>query len=129
MIISVNCNSASKNDIGFSGCFPYGIDEGPCIFDDDCKDNLFCGYKNCPATFGNDDSNCCGLMQFKSPNYPNNYFNNDEKTWLITAPIESIIKLQFHNFTISFFSCKTIRHIVYISSEVTEIGYYCLQFL
>ena len=57
-------------------CFPYGIDEGPCIFDDECKDNLFCGYKNCPATFGNDDSNCCGLMQFKSPNYPNNYFNN-----------------------------------------------------
>ena len=88
----------SKNDIGFSGCFPYGIDEGPCIFDDECKDNLFCGYKNCPATFGNDDSNCCGLMQFKSPNYPNNYFNNDEKTWLITAPFGSIINLQFHSF-------------------------------
>ena len=87
----------SKNDIGFSGCFPYGVNEGPCVFDDQCKDNLFCGYKNCPVSFGNDDVDCCG-NQFKSPNYPNNYFSNYEKTWLITAPIGSIINLQFHSF-------------------------------
>ena len=92
----------SKNDIGFSACFSYGVDDGPCAFDHDCKDNLFCGYKNCPASFGNDDANCCGKDQFKSPNYPNCYFPNDEKTWLITAPVGSIIKLQFHSFDVRF---------------------------
>ena len=86
----------SKTDIGFGACFPYGV--RPCFFDDECKDNLFCGYKNCPALFGNDDANCCGRNLFKSPNHPNNYFNNDEKTWLITAPVGSIINLQFHSF-------------------------------
>ena len=94
----------SKTDIGFGACYPYGVDDGPCISDDECKDNLFCGYKNCPASFGNDDANCCGRNQFKSPNYPNDYFNNDEKSWLITAPVGSIINLQFHSFY--------VRHIV-----------------
>ena len=103
LFILVDCNSASKNDIGFSVCFPYGINEGPCVFDDQCKENLFCGYKNCLASFGNSDANCCD-NQFKSPNYPNNYFFNDEKTWLITAPIGSIINLQFHSFR--------VRHII-----------------
>ena len=88
----------SKTDIGFGACFPYGVDQGPCVFDNQCKDNLFCGYKNCPASFVNDDANCCGRNQFKSPNYPNIYFPNDEKTWLITAPVGSIINLQFHSF-------------------------------
>ena len=88
----------SKNDIGFGACFPYGVNEGPCVFDYQCKDNLFCGYKNCPVSYGNDDANCCGRNQFKSPNYPNDYFPNDEKTWLITAPVGSIINLQFHSF-------------------------------
>ena len=91
----------SKNDIGFGACFPYGVNEGPCVFDDQCKDSLFCGYKNCPTSFGNDDANCCGRNQFKSPNYPNNYFPNDEKTWLITAPIGTIINLQFHSFHVT----------------------------
>ena len=90
----------SKNDVGFSGCFPYGINEGPCVFDDQCKDDLFCGYKNCPISFGNDDANCCGANQLKSPNYPNNYFTYDKKTWLITAPFGSIITLQFHSFDV-----------------------------
>ena len=87
----------SKKDIGFCSCFPCGIDEGPCFFDYECQGNLFCGYKNCLASFGDNDANCCG-NQFKSPNYPNNYFPKDEKTWLITAPIGSIITLQFHSF-------------------------------
>ena len=88
----------SKKEFGFCICFPCGVDEGPCVYDDHCKDNLFCGYKNCPASFGNDDANCCGRNQFKSPNYPNRYFPNDEKTWLITAPFGSIINLQFQSF-------------------------------
>ena len=88
----------SKNDFGFGTCFPYGNNEGPCISDDQCKYSLFCGYKNCPVSFGNDDANCCGRNQFKSPNYPNEYFLNDEKTWLITAPVGSIINLQFQFF-------------------------------
>ena len=87
-----------KNEVGFSPCFPYGVDEGPCFFDHQCMDNLFCGYKNCPASFGSDDADCCGRDQFKSPNYPDNYFHLDIKTWLITAPIGSIIMLQFHSF-------------------------------
>ena len=105
----------SKNDIGFSGCFPYGVNEGPCVFDDQCKENLFCGYKNCLASFGDNDANCCG-NQFKSPNYPNDYFLNDEKTWLITAPIGSITNLQFHSFH--------VRHIVeYIKLKLNINSY------
>ena len=91
-----------KSYIGYSGCYPYGVNEGPCVFDDQCKENLFCGYKNCPASFSNDDANCCGRNQFKSPTYPNDYFSNDEKTWLITAPAGSIITLQFHSFHVRF---------------------------
>ena len=90
----------SKNDIGFSGCFPYGVNEGPCVFDDQCMDGLFCGFKNCLALFGNDHANCCGRNQFKSPNYPNDYFPSNEKTWFIKAPIGSIINLQFHSFDV-----------------------------
>ena len=95
--ITVDCNSISRNDFGFCSCFPCEVDEGPCVLDDECKDNLFCGYKNCPTSVDN-DGNCCGRNQFKSPNYPNNYFLKDEKTWLITAPVGSIINLQFHSF-------------------------------
>ena len=68
----------SKNDIGFSGCFPDVV--RPCFFDDECKNNLFCGYKNCPASFGNGDANCCTRNQFKSPNYPNDYFSKAPST-------------------------------------------------
>ena len=165
LLISVDCNSVSKNDIGFSACFPYGV--RPCFFDDECKDNLFCGYKNCPASFGNDDANadnlcsgtcgtpswkgdnycddqnnncgcewdggdccgsnvntqycsaceclgqndeanCCGKSQFKSSNYPNEYFPNDEKTWLLTAPVGLIIKLQFQSFHVRVIESKNI---------------------
>ena len=88
----------NKTDIGYSACIPYGVDEGPCVFDDQCKDTLFCGHKNCPVSLGNAD--CCGRNQFKSPNFPNEYFSNDEKTWLITAPVGSIINLQFHLFDV-----------------------------
>ena len=101
MFILVDCNNVDKNDIGFSGCFPYGVNEGPCVFDDQCKDDIFCGYKNCLASF-DDDANCCSRNQFKSPNYPNNFFTNDVKTWLITAPFGSIINLQFHSFHVRF---------------------------
>ena len=87
----------SENVFGFYSCYPCGVDEAPCVSDDQCKDNLFCGYKNC-ASFGNDDANCCGRNQFKSPNYPNEYFHDDIKTWLITAPVGTIINLQFQYF-------------------------------
>ena len=114
-IYLVDCNSVSENDFGFRSCFPYGIDEGPCIFDDQCKDNLFCGYKNCPASFGN-DSNCCGRNQFKSPNYPNNYFPNDIKTWHITASFGSKINLQFDSFHVRLIGeYKNKKSTIYIS--------------
>ena len=88
----------SKTDVGFSACFPYGIDDGPCVHDDQCKDNLFCGYKNCPASFDTNDNCCTKNELLKSPNFPTNYPTNTEKTWLITAPVGSIITLQFHSF-------------------------------
>ena len=53
------------------------------------------GYR-APSLFGNDDANCCGRNQFKSPNYPSSYFPNDERNWLITANVGSIINLWFH---------------------------------
>ena len=96
--ITVDCNSISRNDFGFCSCFPCEVDEGPCVLDDECKDNLFCGYKNCPALFGNHDANCCGRNQLKSPNYQSNYFPDEEKSWFIAAPVGSIINLHFHSF-------------------------------
>ena len=88
----------SKNDIGFCSCFPYGVDEGPCSYDDQCKENLFCGYKNCPASFDANDNCCTNNELLKSPNFPNVYPANIIRNWLITAPIGSIINLQFHTF-------------------------------
>ena len=98
MFILVDCINVDKNDNGFCSCFPCEVDEGPCFSDDQCKDFLFCGYKNCPVSFGNDDADCCNKNQFKSQNYPNDYFQNAMETWLITAPVGSIINLQFHTF-------------------------------
>ena len=92
----------SKNDIEFSTCFPYGVDEGPCDFDDQCMDNLFCGYKNCPASFDENDNCCTKNELLKSPNFPSYYPPLTRKTWLITAPFESIINLQFHSFHVRF---------------------------
>ena len=104
LVFLVDCNSVSKNDVGFSACFPYGINEGPCVFDDQCKDNLFCGYKNCPALFDENDNCCTKDELLKSPNFPMNYNQFTKKTWLIKAPIGSFINLQFHSFH--------VRHIV-----------------
>ena len=94
----------SKNEFGFCSCFTCGVDEGPCVSDDQCKDNLFCGYKNCLASFDENDNCCTKNELLKSPNFPVNYRPSTEKTWLITAPVGSIINLQFHSFL--------VRHIV-----------------
>ena len=101
----------NKNDIGFSTCFPHENSEVNCVSDEECNDHLFCGYKNCLAPFSNDkdtglnslvneSANCCGRNQFKSPNYPNDYFSDEEETWLIKAPVTLIIKLQFQSFEV-----------------------------
>ena len=90
----------SNVDVGYCSCFPCGVDEieGPCTFDDECKDNHFCGYKNCPASFDANDNCCTNNELLKSPNFPNVYPANIIRNWLITAPIGSIINLQFHTF-------------------------------
>ena len=55
--------------------------------------------------------------ELKSPNYPNDYFDKDERTSLITAPdVKSIITLQFHSFHVRFITNvssigNTTRHI------------------
>ena len=92
----------SKNDTRFSSCFPYGVNEGPCVFDNQCKVNLFCGYKNCPASYDAIDNCCTRNDLLKSPNFPMNYPPNTVKNWLITAPIGSIINIQFHFFHVIF---------------------------
>ena len=92
----------SKNEFGFCSCFPCGVDEGPCVFDDQCKDNLSCGYKNCPASFDENDNCCTKNELLKSPNFPINYPPLTEKTWLKTAPFGTIINLQFHSFHVRF---------------------------
>ena len=107
LCILVDCTSVSKYEFGFCSCFICGVDEGPCVSDDQCKDDLFCGYKNCPALFDT-SANCCGKSQFKSSNYPNEYFPNDEKTWLLTAPVGLIIKLQFQSFHVRVIESKNI---------------------
>ena len=46
--ILVDCNSVSKNDVGFRACFPHEADDGPSIFDGYCKENLLCySYDEC----------------------------------------------------------------------------------
>ena len=103
LCISVDCNSVSKDHIGFSGCFSYGVDEGPCAFDAQCKDSLFCGYKNCPASFDDDNFDCCTKNELlKSPNFPMNYPKYVHKSWTLTSPVGFIINLQFHLFDVRF---------------------------
>ena len=92
----------SKTEIGFSACFPNGIDEGPCVFDDECKDHLFCGYKNCPASYDVDDNCCTKNELLKSPNFPMNYPKYTHKSWTLTSPVGFIINLQFHLFDVRF---------------------------
>ena len=129
----MDCNSVGKNQIGFSACFSYGVDEGPCAFDDQCKSSLFCGYKNC-----NDTVNCCGENQFKSPNYPNRYFPNDEKTWLITALVGSIVNLQFHSFRVRLFvdskhiqkqysgTSEPVRHLPHLNLTSLSVNFFAI---
>ena len=100
LCISVDCNSISENDIGFRACFLYGVDEGPCTNDDQCKDNLSCGYKNCPALYDDNDNCCTKFELLKSQNFPENYPIDIQETWSITAPTGSIINLQFHHFQV-----------------------------
>ena len=45
-----------------------------------------------------------------SPNYPNPYPNNAEETWIITAPMGSIIILQFHSFLVNIISLKQFEY-------------------
>ena len=92
--ISVNCAKVTKGDDEYCSCYPCELNEGPCFYDDECLNNLFCGYENCLSTFGH----CCTNKQIKSPNYPGHYLPNTEKTWTIKAPLGSIIDLQFHSF-------------------------------
>ena len=97
---SVDCNSVSKNEIGYSACYSFEIDDGPCNFDEQCKETLICGYKNCPSSFDK-NHNCCTKNELlKSPNYPMNYPPYVEKNWLITASFGSIINLQFQSFQV-----------------------------
>ena len=99
LLFSVNCAGVVNGDIGFCSCFPCGINEGPCFNDNECMANLFCGYNNCPASFGfSEKVDCCTKYQFKSQNYPSKYSHNTEQSWHITASVGSYINLQFHTF-------------------------------
>ena len=103
-----------------------GEDEGDCDFDDECQDGLICGANSSLSTttplsttitssstsssatssnFTTFDENITeidycvkGVREIMSPNYPNDYPNYVNKTWLFTASPSSIIILQFHTF-------------------------------
>ena len=78
---------------------PCGENEGDCDSNSECQSNHFCGSNNCLDSLGFDAKiDCCICTQIMSPNYPNLYPINVKETWLITAPAESIINLQFHSF-------------------------------
>ena len=104
LYISVNCANVTKGDINYCSCYPCELNEGPCFHDDECQNNLFCGYENCPSTSGD----CCTNDQLKSPNYPEHYLPNTEKTWILLAPLGSIIDLKIHSF-----------HVIMINNLVT----------
>ena len=79
---------------------PCGEDLGDCDSDDECQNNLFCGYNNCPllGTF----VDCCSKTQYiMSTNYPSSYPTYETRTWDITAPFGLLINLQFHAFNVS----------------------------
>ena len=75
--------------------------DGPCVFNYQCKEKNVCGYNNCHVSFG-DNYHCCTKNELlKSPNFPFPYhMESGEKTWLLTAPVGSIIILQFHTFNV-----------------------------
>ena len=110
----MDCNSVDKKDIGFCSCFPCGVDEGPCTFDNECKDDLHCGYKNCPSSFDTNDNCCTKNDLLKSPNFPNPYPINVEETWLLTAHEGSIIILQFHFFDVRLIAIIKISYEKYL---------------
>ena len=96
----VNCSTVKMGDDKFCNCNTCSENEGDCDYHYHCQSNHFCGSNyNCPTSLIFDsDVNCCSSTQIMSPNYPNSYPINVEETWLITAPIGSIINLQFHSF-------------------------------
>ena len=107
----------SKNEIGYSACYSFEIDDGPCNFDEQCKETLICGYKNCPPSF-DENHNCCTKNELlKSPNYPMNYPPYVEKNWLITASFGSIINLQFQSFQVRLIIKSINQTFIIISSS------------
>ena len=65
LCILVDCNSVSVYDIGFSGCFSYGVDEGPWIGSLFCGMPIWKGDNNCDDENNNggcewDGGDCCG---------------------------------------------------------------------
>ena len=99
------CYNASVGDAVFCASgIPCGEDEGDCDSDSQCQSNHFCGSNNCPASLGFEtEIDCCSSTQIMSQNYPNPYPDYVEDTWLLTAPTESIIKLQFQSFNVRYF--------------------------
>ena len=99
ILFLVDCATVSNGDYSFCKCNSCSENEGHCESDYECQTNYFCGSNNCPASLSlGSEIDCCTNTHIGSPNYPNSYPNNAEETWLIIAPVELLIKLQFHSF-------------------------------
>ena len=102
----MKCKYATIGDENFCKTeYPCWSDEGDCDTDDECLDGLDCGSNNCPASLSFDsETDCCkSQSQLKSPNYPNNYFNNAFETWLLTQESATFVILEFVAFKVSIF--------------------------
>jgi hypothetical protein len=44
----------------------------------------------------------------ESPNYPDQYGNNNDCIWVIEAPADQIIHLTFEDFTVNMLNCRYI---------------------
>ena len=50
----------TNGDLGFCNCQSCSENEGDCDSNDHCQNDLRCGSKNCPASYGFDsDIDCC----------------------------------------------------------------------
>jgi len=117
-VVQSVCNGTSLTSSCCSSSSPCQIGGGVCSSDDQCEGSLKCGQNFCHY-FHPDaltDSSCCydstvcygmdilqtGVTQepinITSPNYPDNYGNEEIKKWKIVVPDEQFVRLEFNTF-------------------------------
>ena len=113
----IDVNSNENRDPLLTFCTvtnPCKVHEGHCYHDQQCSKGLKCGQDNCPLALGyTNNTNCCyeqcnewlDLINgtLTSPNYPENYPDDTQCSWTITAPLQSQrVVLEITFFEVSF---------------------------